>query len=94
MKARIKIFQKALDKFMENEYWKTIYENAPAGAKESLEANFYTSIHDDITNDEFIALCEKIDFVDMKKEDWEYLLATSGNSPASSYYRRMLESCK
>lgn len=94
MKARIEMFQDALDAFAKNEYWKTIYENAPDGAKESLEASFYTSMHDDIAADEFISLCEKIEFIDMTKEDWEYLLATSpGNSPTSSFYQRQIEAC-
>lgn len=44
MKARISKFQEALDEFMTNVYWRTLYEGAPDGAKKWLEAEFHASL--------------------------------------------------
>ena len=94
MKARIKKFQATLNVFLKNDYWRMIYTNAPAGAKESLEVNFYTSLHPGMTGDKLLELCKEINFTDMTKADWEFLLETSGNSPASTFYRQQIEACE
>jgi hypothetical protein len=44
MKASIEKYQKALDEFMANEYWRALYEGAPDGAKKWLEAEFHASL--------------------------------------------------
>ena len=43
MKARIKKYQKALDEFMTNAYWRALYEGAPEGAKRYYERIFARS---------------------------------------------------
>ena len=47
MKAQIEKYQKALDVFMKNEFWRELYEMAPNGAKGWLEAEFDESESDE-----------------------------------------------
>ena len=47
MKAQIEKYQKALDEFMKNEFWRELYEMAPNGAKGWLEAEFDESESDE-----------------------------------------------
>ena len=44
MKAQIPKYQDALDEFIKSEFWKSLYEAAPQGAKGWLEAEFSASI--------------------------------------------------
>ena len=44
MKAQIEKYQKALDEFLKNEFWRELYETAPNGAKGWLEAGFDASV--------------------------------------------------
>ena len=41
MKAINERLQEGLDHFMKNKSWRAIYEDAPIGAKEELELNFW-----------------------------------------------------
>ena len=47
MKAQIEKYQKALDAFMKNEFWRELYETAPNGAKGWLEAEFDASVSEE-----------------------------------------------
>ena len=44
MKAQIEKYQKALDEFLKNEFWRELYETAPNGAIGWLEAGFDASV--------------------------------------------------
>ena len=43
MKAINERLQEGLDHFMKNKSWRAIYEDAPVGAKEEFELQFYSS---------------------------------------------------
>lgn len=92
MKAKFKMFQKALDEFMKNEYWRMVYTDAPDGAKEALEFRFYAAENDGIDGKKIIELCKELKLSEMTKEDLEYLYSISGNTPASSYFKEMIDS--
>ena len=49
MKAHKEELQSALEEFLENEHWRKVYINAPAGAKKYLEINFFASLDTDET---------------------------------------------
>ena len=95
LKALIPEFQDALDFMMKNEGWRRIYENAPQGAKASLEYSFDSSYCAHTgkkrTLEEIKEIASK-NPVKQTKEDWRYLIMVFPNTPARPYYeKRLLE---
>lgn len=80
MKAHKEELQEALDEFMKNEFWRSVYTNAPAGAKRYLELSFFASLDTDETGEAeeewesyWEDKCEPL----MTVEDYKYLADTA-----------------
>ena len=94
MKARIEKYQKALDAFLEKDYWRTLYEEAPDGAKGWLEAEFDASLSDD-EPPEGEDPDEHLYKDAMKREDWEWLAEYDCHHPEQKkYFLRMAKESK
>lgn len=82
MKAKIEKFQDGLDRFMKNEYWRKLYENAPDGAKLWLEAEFHASVNPEsrpqgaMQDPDFAIYTEPL-----KEEDWIWLSVHNSHHP-------------
>ncbi|MBQ2632947.1 MAG: hypothetical protein IJG13_25005 [Kiritimatiellae bacterium] len=92
IKAQIEKFQKGLDAFMENEYWRDLYKSAPVGAKRWLEGEFAASESEDEPPDgpdpDMPMIMEG-----MKKEDWLWLAEYDCFHPKQKeYFLRMAAS--
>jgi hypothetical protein len=94
MKALNEKCQEGLNHFMKNEGWKSIYVNAPDGAKESLEFQFYNSFRveqgNPLSNDETKELIRSRN-TKMTKEDYEYLLTFAKDPRHRAAYERCIK---
>lgn len=82
---------------MKNEGWKRIYENAPQGAKASLEYSFDSSCCVSTNKKRTLEEIKEIALknpVKHTKEDWNYLIKIFPNSPARPYYEKRLAEAK
>lgn len=94
MKAQIEKYQKALDTFLENDYWKQLYESAPDGAKGWLEAEFDASLSEEEPPEgedpDYHTYADK-----MTKKDWEWLIAYDCHHPEQEkFFRKMANNAK
>ena len=94
MKALNEKYQEGLDHFLKNDGWKSIYENAPEGAKESLEFQFYNSFRVEqgkpVSNEETKELIRSRK-TKMTKEDYEYLLPFAKDPRHRAAYERCIK---
>lgn len=93
MKAIVEKYQAALDEFMKNEHWRSVYENAPVGAKEYIEGGFYASELADADGD-IESLEAETDEIEARltAEDWAYLAKHYGTDPREKrYYQSMAD---
>ncbi len=85
MKALIEKFQKGLDEFMKNEFWRDLYESAPDGAKRFLEGEFDASTGDKEPPDGPDPDAHL--YLDhMKRVDWEWLAEFDSYHPRQKAY--------
>ena len=80
VKAQIPKYQDALDEFIKSEFWKSLYEAAPQGAKGWLEAEFSASISKEEPPEgedpDYHLYADR-----MKKKDWEWLIKFDCHHP-------------
>ena len=81
VKAQIEKYQEALDEFLKNDYWADLYSDAPNGAKGWLEAEFYSSTHEDDLADDQPDPDYHLYADRMKKADWEWLIKFDCHHP-------------
>lgn len=81
IKAQIEKFQKALDEFLKNDFWRELYCDAPEGAKGWLEAEFYASENEDSVPDDKPDPDYHLYADRMKKKDWEWLIKYDCHHP-------------
>lgn len=100
MKAQIEKFQQALDYFMENPFWKGVYEKAPSGAKAWLEGSFYPTWVCETTGAEPDNEAEaeadrqwKAFKPKMKKADWEYLIPFARHPKQKEAFAKYASEC-
>lgn len=96
MKAINPKFQSALDKFMENDFWRKVYEGAPAGAKAKLETEFQCSanIGDGPIREETNRIWREDVKPTLKAEDWKYLAQFARRPQQKEFYLQMAASAK
>lgn len=98
MNARIPKYQEALDFFCKNESWKHVYENAPNGAKECLEEQFFCSKRaidgEPVSPDELLSMRKDVSRTPMKKEDWEYMMTFVKDARQKAYYKERIAACE
>ena len=92
----MKTIEDALNEFLENPYWKKLYDNAPERVKPYLKAQFANALLEDSS-----AECKKADKMlaeakeTMRKSDWKYLYENDGqNGIVKWHYKAMMEKAK
>ena len=96
MKAINERLQEGLDHFMKNETWRSIYEDAPDGAKEELELQFYNSYMVDqgkrLSAEEYLEIGRG--FKNKKKKaDYKYLLMFAKDPRHKAALQRAMDAC-
>ena len=96
MKAINERLQEGLDHFMKNETWRAIYEDAPIGAKEELELNFYNSYKagkgEKLSTEEILEIGRG--FKNKKKKaDYKYLLMFAKDPREKAALQRAMDAC-
>ena len=96
MKAINERLQEGLNHFMKNETWRSIYEDAPDGAKESLELQFYNSYMVDqgkkLSAEEYLEIGRG--FKNKKKKaDYKYLLMFANDPRHKAALQRAMDAC-
>ena len=95
MKAINERLQEGLDYFMENDTWRSIYEDAPDGAKEELELQFYNSYMVDqgkrLSAEEYLEIGRG--FKNKKKADYKYLLMFAKDPRHKAALQRAMDAC-
>ena len=86
MKAIKEKNQAALDRFMDNEFWKKFYEDAPSGAKALIEDGFTASLSDDDSEDG-----EEVSEDSLTVEDIRYFAERGYNQQMRKHYADLLE---
>ena len=90
MKAINDFCQRGLDRFYANEGWRTIYDNAPEGAKESLEIMFQSSLSAEegrpLSSDEIVDI-SRARKTRLKRKDYEYLLPLAKDARQAAFYK-------
>ena len=91
MKAINPKFQEALDKFTANDFWRTVYENAPKGAKAKLETEFQCSanLSDEAVKGEADRVWKDEVKPTMTADDWRYLAQFARHPKQKEYYLKM-----
>ncbi len=97
MKAINERLQEGLDHFMKNESWRSIYEDAPDGAKEELELQFYNSYMVDqgkrLSSEEYLEIGRG--FKNKKKKaDYKYLLMFAKDPREKAAIQRAMDGCE
>ena len=97
MKAINERLQEGLNHFMKNETWRSIYEDAPDGAKESLELQFYNSYMVDqgkkLSAEEYLEI--GMGFKNKKKKaDYKYLLMFTKDPRHKAALQRAMDACE
>lgn len=97
MKAINERLQEGLNHFMKNETWRSIYEDAPDGAKESLELQFYNSYMVDqgkkLSAEEYLEIGRG--FKNKKKKaDYKYLLMFAKDPRQKAALQRAMDACE
>ena len=97
MKAINERLQEGLDHFMKNKSWRAIYEDAPVGAKEELELQFYDSYMDDqgkeLSTEEYLEIGRG--FKNKKKKaDYKYLLMFAKDPRHKAALQRAMDACE
>ena len=97
MKAINERLQEGLNHFMKNETWRSIYEDAPDGAKESLELQFYNSYMVDqgnrLSSEEYLEIGRG--FKNKKKKaDYKYLLMFAKDPRHKAALQRAMDACE
>ena len=97
MKAINERLQEGLNHFMKNETWRSIYEDAPDGAKESLELQFYNSYMVDqgkkLSAEEYLEIGRG--FKNKKKKaDYKYLLMFAKDPRHKAALQRAMDACE
>ena len=97
MKAINERLQEGLSHFMKNETWRSIYEDAPDGAKESLELQFYNSYMVDqgkkLSAEEYLEIGRG--FKNKKKKaDYKYLLMFAKDPRHKAALQRAMDACE
>ena len=84
-------YQAALDRFMKNEYWRSVYEDAPERAKAYIEHGFIVTLTAK-TNDDVNAMrTDHQAFADkLTPEDWKYLADRYGTNPRERKYYQLM----
>ena len=93
MKAIHGELQEGLDAFLKNEFWRSIYEAAPKGAKEKLETEFFCShfLTDESRKEIAHRIWEHDIKPSMKAEDWRYLAKFSRHPQQKAFYLKQAE---
>ena len=96
MKAINERLQEGLDYFIENDTWRAIYEDAPDGAKESLELQFYNSYKvgkgEELSTEEYLEIGRG--FKNKKKKaDYKYLLMFAKDPREKAALQRAMDAC-
>ena len=96
MKAINERLQEGLAHFMKNETWRAIYEDAPDGAKEELELQFYNSYMVDqgkrLSAEEYLEIGRG--FKNKKKKaDYKYLLMFAKDPRHKAALQRAMDAC-
>ncbi len=80
---------KGFDTFMDNPYWKRIYDEAPT---ERLK-DYYRIRYDasDFVNDEPVDVDEELERIPLSKEEIQYIQRFAGNGQARHYYQRFID---
>ena len=97
MKAINERLQEGLDHFMKNETWRSIYEDAPIGATESLELKFYNSYKvgkgEELSTEEYLEIARG--FKNKKKKaDYKYLLMFAKDPRHKAALQRAMNACE
>ena len=95
-KAHYPKFQEALDRFMENPYWRSIYDAAPENVKKSEEIVYYISLKEDEMSDEEEAEIDRIRneiHSSFSKEDWLYSADTAIHPKQREWFMKKAEEC-
>ena len=97
MKAINERLQEGLDYFMENDTWRSIYEDAPVGAKEELELQFYNSYMADqgkrLSAEEYLEIGRG--FKNKKKKaDYKYMLMFAKDPRHKAALQRAMDACE
>ena len=96
MKAINERLQEGLDHFMKNKSWRAIYEDAPIGAKEELELNFYNSYKagkgEKLSTEEILEIGRG--FKNKKKKaDYKYMLMFAKDPREKAALQRAMDAC-
>lgn len=93
MKPILEGFESSLNRILDNDYWKTIYEAAPNGARAYMELQFTAS--DKPSAEEkrnFKSTYESKVVPMMDKESWEYLAENyAGCEQQADWFRQQLK---
>ena len=97
MKAINERLQEGLDHFMKNKSWRSIYEDAPVGAKEELELKFYNSYKvgkgEVLSTEEYLEIGRG--FKNKKKKaDYKYLLMFAKDPRHKAALQRAMDACE
>ena len=78
----------AMDLYMKNDHWKSVFENAPSeNCKEYFRFSFYNSQYDEPSGEEFFTVRDKI-YDSLGIDDWKYL---KKNFPGSPFTKKCAE---
>ena len=96
MKAINERLQEGLDYFIENDTWRAIYEDAPDGAKEEFELQFYSSYKagkgERLSTEEILEIGRG--FKNKKKKaDYKYLLMFAKDPREKAALQRAMDAC-
>ena len=96
MKAINERLQEGLDYFIENDTWRSIYEDAPVGAKEELELKFYNSYKagkgEKLSTEEILEIGRGFKNK-MTKVDYKYLLMFAKDPREKAALQRAMDAC-
>ena len=97
MKAINERLQEGLNHFMENDTWRSIYEDAPDGAKEMFELQFYDSYMGDhgkeLSTEEYLEIGRGFKNK-MKKADYKYMLMFAKDTREKAALQRAMDACE